>query len=803
MPLAPGTRLGPYEILSTLGGGGQGEVYRARDSRLGRDVAVKIVAADRGAAIASAARFEREWHVVASLSHSNIVALYDVGEQDGVSYAVMELLEGESLDRLIAREPVPWRHALEIGIGVATGLAAAHEKGIVHRDLKPANVFITRDGGIKVLDFGLARSAAPEDGSATTTAALDTSPGTVMGTVGYMAPEQVKGLVADQRSDIFAFGCILYELLTSTRAFKGQTAAETSAAILRDEPREITDSGRRIPIGIEPIVRRCLEKRPDQRFQSARDLAFALKARLDLSNANTMEGGEPPARPSRRTALVAAGVAAVIVTLALAAWQRGWLSAAFGPARIQSLAVLPLLNRSGPEQDYLADGVVEQLITDLGKLEGVRVISRTSSMAYKASPKPLPQIAKELHVDAVVEGSFRKDGSRVTMNVELLDAKTEKPLWSDSFDRDAGDVLVLQNEIAEQIARRIAPELDPEQTSRLRSAKRIDPAAFDAYVHGRYYFNKRTQADFDKAIAAFNQAIDILPTYAAAYAGLADTYGLIGYQNYLPPNEAFPKARAAATRAIELDANSAAAYASLGYVNLYHDWDFASAETNFKHAIALDNQLVSAHHYYSILLTALLRSEEARSEIQKARNLDPLSTNVASDMGFELYYERKYPEAVSALQEAIAASPQAPAAHVWLARTYQAQQRYDDAVKEFMAAGTGFLQWPPALAGLGHLHGVRGHRADALKVIDQLDAQRSQHYVTAYCWALVYLGMKDVPNMRLWLARAIDERSNWPVWLLKDPRWDPVRGDAEFERLVDRVGFPADARRRAAGGAAE
>ena len=664
MPLPTGARLGPYEIRSPLGAGGMGEVYRARDTRLGRDVAVRIVAEHRVGRGDAAARFEREWRTVAALSHPNVVALYDVGEYSGLSYAVMELLDGESLDRLLLRESVPWRRALEIGAEVANGLGAAHEKGIVHRDLKPANVFVTRDGGIKVLDFGLARTGQPPaEITAGATHTIDSAPGTVMGTVGYMSPEQVRGEAIDQRSDIFALGCILYELLTGSRAFAGHSSAETLASILRDQPHDLTDSGRRIPLGIDPIVRRCLEKRPDQRFQSARDLAFALRAVLDLSGGSTRNFDVPPLPPPsprwRRPALAAA----VLLVAGALGWQLGWFRPILG-GRTTSLAVLPLLNRSGdPDQEYLADGVTEQLIASLSKLDGLRVISRTSAMAYKDTRKPLPQIARELGVDSVVEGSIAREGGRVTVDAKLVDGKTEARLWQESFDRDIGDVPVIQTEIAEQIAGSIAIQIGPDARSRLRAVRRVDPAAFDAYMRGRYRWNKRTKPDLEQAVEEFRRAIDIAPTYAAAYAGLADAYALLGYQNYLSPGDAFPKARAAATRASELDATLANAYASLGYVNMYYDWDFTSAETNFKHAIALDSQLVTAHHYYSILLTALLRHDEARAEIERARNIDPLSSLVATDMGFELFYARQYPGATTALKEAIAASPGGPVAH--------------------------------------------------------------------------------------------------------------------------------------------
>ena len=797
MPLVPGIRLGPYEIVSPLGTGGQGEVYRAHDARLGRDVAIKIVA-EHGSTLASAARFEREWRAVARLSHANVVALYDVGTEQALSYAVMELLEGESLDRIIAVGALPWKRALEIGAGVASGLAAAHDKDIVHRDLKPANVFITRDGAVKVLDFGLARSGAArsEETTALKTEPLDTTPGTVMGTIGYMAPEQVKGQPADHRTDIFALGCILYEMLTGVRAFKGQTSAETMAAILRDEPKDLTDSGRHIPIGVAPIVRNCLEKSPDQRFQSARDLAFALKTRLELSDAATQVAA--PASPPSRRAYAIAGAAAIAALVLLAAWQRDWFGLVGAP-RIRSIAVLPLLNRSGSgDQDYLADGVTEQLVTNLGKINGLHVISRTSSMAYKGASKPLPEIARELNVDAVVEGSVARDGSRLKLTAGLVDARSEARLWQDSFDRDIGDALVLQSEIAEQIARKIAIEINPEERARLQSSKRIDPEAFDAYVRGRYYLNKRTKEDYDRAIAAFTRALDVDPAYAAAYAGLADTYGFMGYQNLLQPGEAFPKARAAATRAIQLDSKLADAYASLGFVNLYYDWDFTSSETNFKHALALDDQLVSAHHFYSILLTALIRADEAQKAIARARAVDPLSSAVATDMGFELYYDRRYPEAVASLKDAIGANLQGGSAltRFWLGRAYQALGRYDEAIQEWKALGPQFPAF--ALGSVGHLQAEIGRTADAMATLERIKALRATQYQTAYADALVYVGLKDFPRTKEWIGRAIDERANWIVWLLRDPRWDPIRGEPDFEKLVDRVGFPADARERAA-----
>jgi eukaryotic-like serine/threonine-protein kinase len=798
--LAPGVQLGPYRILEPLGAGGMGEVYRARDTRLGRDVALKVLSEKLAARPDALGRFEREVRTIASLAHPNILALYDVGQDKDTVYAITELLEGESLDRRLARGSLPFREAVEIGAAIADGLAAAHARGVVHRDVKPANVFVTRDGVVKILDFGLATTgrAMERAGTVSVTAVGETEPGTVLGTVGYMAPEQARGEAADERSDIFALGCILYEMLSGRRAFSGGTPAETLAAILRDEPADLEDSSGRVPPNVEAVVRRCLAKDRQQRFQSARDLAFALRALASGSAAAvpTLPSGARERRRWRRHA--AAGRLAILVLASTAALYFGsggrWISA---PA-VQSVAVLPLVNRSGdPAQAVFVDGITDELIMALARVNGLRVTSRTSAMTYKGSPKTVHTIARELGVNTLVEGSVSRSGSRVTLTAALIDAASNEHLWSDRYERDVRDVLVLQHEIAAQVARTVAVQLSSDDHARLGSGRQVHPEAFDAYVRGRYYWNKRGPGDLDRAVQEFRHAIDVQPTYAAAYAGLSDAYGQIGYQSRVPPPEAFPKAKAAAQRAIELAPNLAEPHASLGFVHMYFDWEFAAAEREYTRAIALDPSSVTAHHGYSILLAALLRPDKARREIELARVLDPLSPLVITDAGFQMYYDRRYDEALAALQDAIASNPKATLAHFWLARTYQAQGRYDAAVAEYQAAGPAVSAWPPALAGIGHLYARMGRRADAFKVLADLDEIGAREYVTPYSRALVYLGLGDREQTLAWLERSYDERANWMVWLLKDPRWDPMRGNAKFEQIVERVGFPPESRARA------
>jgi TolB-like protein/Tfp pilus assembly protein PilF len=468
---------------------------------------------------------------------------------------------------------------------------------------------------------------------------------------------------------------------------------------------------------------------------------------------------------------------------------------------MRSVAVLPLVDRSrGAGPPYFVDGITEELIATLARVRQLQVTSRTSAMSYRQTMKRLPQIARELGVDAVVEGSVVRDGGRVKITIDLIDPRSDFHIWSDVYERDVDDIVETQSEIASEIARRLAIELTPDDRARLEGGRRLDPAAYDEYVKGRYYYNQRSAPELQRAVEHFRRAIDLDPTYASAYAGLADTYSLIGYQNYLAPQEAFPKASAAARRAIDLDRNLADPHASLGYIHLYYDWDFAEAETEFKRAIELSPNLVPARHFYSILLTALLRPAEALAEIERAHSLDPLSPLVASDKGFELYYAGEYDEAAKVLRDAIAMSPAAPAPHFWLGRVFQGQGKYQEALAEYRSGGPGLAAWPPSLSGVGHLHGLLGNRTAALEVLSTLEAMAQRGFVSAYTRALVYLGLGDTAQSFEWLDRSLEERSNWMVWLLKDPRWDPVRANRRFAAIVDRVGFPEEARARATAG---
>jgi eukaryotic-like serine/threonine-protein kinase len=796
MGLTAGTRLGAYQVLAALGAGGMGEVYRAMDTRLGREVAVKVISGHLIDDPNALARFEREARTVAALSHPNIVALYDVGRQNGVVFAVMELLEGEPLERYLAPQHLSWRRALEIAVSVADGLASAHGKGLVHRDLKPANIFITEDGLVKLLDFGLAK----EDPFRSTPlgspiGAAETEPGVILGTVGYMSPEQVRGECADHRSDIFSLGCVLYEMLTRRRPFGGDTPAETLAAILRDQPAELAAADPHIPSRVDAVVRRCLEKNPDHRFQSARDLAFALREILNDSQMAPTRGTATIKTPVRRGPVLV--TASLLIVLAAVVWfdaRARSLLVPDGGGRIRSLAVLPLANLSaGSGQEYFADAMTEELTTRLATLGNWRVTSRTSVMGYRGTRKKIPEIARELGVDAILEGSVIRDGSRVKITAQLIDGRTDRHLWAATYERELESVLAIQNDVARAVAREVDVQLTPDANARLAAATRnVLPAAYDAYVRGRHAWDKRSESDLREAIRFFQQSIDADPTYAPAYAGMADCYAQLGYGSYISPEDAFPRARAAARKALELDPTLAEAHAALGYSLMYYDWNFSGAEAEFKRALELNPNSAIAHQWYAYLLAALERPlSDADAEIAIAKSLDPLSVPINIDRAYILHYYGRNEEALRSVRLALEMNPKYAPGYFWLGRIYTSEGRYADAKAALQQIGP-LRTWTPAMAVQGYLYAKSGRPQEARNVLAEFDELRRQgRYASGYAIAVIYAGLGDRERVFSYLDAAYRERSHWLVWLKRDPRWNDVRSDARFQDLVRKIGLPS------------
>ncbi|HXY07317.1 MAG TPA: protein kinase [Terriglobales bacterium] len=788
--LPVGAKLGDYEVQALIGSGGMGEVYRAHDTRLGRDVAVKVLLGLWSQDRDRLRRFEQEARAAAALNHPNIIAVFQMGTYQDAPYLVSELLEGATLREHLERGPLPVRKAIDYGVQMARGLDAAHEKGIAHRDLKPENLFVTKDGRLKILDFGLAklteRQALPDVRA--TTISAETEPGMVMGTVGYMSPEQVRGEAADYRADFFAFGAILYEMLSGKRAFRKPTAVETMSAILNEDPTEISQLGPATPQPLQRVVQRCLEKNPDQRFQSAADLAFALEALSESGRAEALTETRPKAGISQRVKAKAAGV---VLLLAFLVWFGGGRlreKLRPGARNIQSLAVLPLQNLSGdPAQDYFADGMTEELTAELSKIGAVRVISRTSAMRYKGANKSLPEIASELSVDGIIEGSVQRARDRVKITVQLIHAPTDTHVWADSYEGNMGDVLALQDDVARSIANEVKVKLTPPELTRLTSNRAVNPEAYEAYLKGRYYWSKRTPEGEQKGLEYFQQAVALDPGYAPAYSGVADSYIVLGAHRHLDVHEAFPKARAAATKALELDEGLAEAHVSLGTVKTFYDWDWAGSKREFQRALELRPNYSTAHHWYAHYLAAVGRVDEAVAEIKEARELDPFGITVNIWLARTLYYSRQYDQAIEQYRRTLELYPEWSDLHNGIGDCYALKGQLSEAVGEW-EKGLQLSGENQLADSLRHAYAAGGYTIYLRKRLDHLKASAQTEPAAPLDFAYAFAKLGDKEHALEWLEKAYNERDPW-LYLKADPVFDGLREEPRFKDLVRGMGL--------------
>jgi len=669
MPLSTGTRLGSYEILGALGAGGMGEVYRARDTKLDRDVAVKVLPEQLTASPDALARFEREAKAVAALSHPNILSIFDFGTQGAVSYAVMELLEGQTLREKLDAGAVSQRQAVDWSLQVAKGLSAAHGRGVVHRDLKPENVFVTTDGHVKILDFGLAKKmeaeASPETNAPTGTG--HTEPGTVMGTMGYMSPEQVRGLPVDHRSDIFAFGAILYELLSGKKAFKRDTSSDTIAAILKEDPPELTQSGRNVSPALDHVVRHCLEKDRENRFQTAKDVAFALSEASSSTAAAVTSGGHvaaPPPRSTKKLAVVAAAVAVLVIAAVFLARRPKSGAAAPSAAAVKRIAVLPFENLGAPEDDYFADGIADQVRGKLTSIPGVEVIARGSSTPYKKSPKSPQEIAKELSANYLLTATVRwqKGGanSRVQVSPELVEIKADGPpasKWQQPFDAALTDVFQVQSDIATKVAQALGVALAAGQEKQLSEKPTQNLAAYDAYLKGNALTLDRTDmANRRRGLAFYEEAVQLDPGFAQAWARLSLMNSLI-YSNGVPTKELRDAAQAAAEKAVSLAPAQADGYVALGGYYRLITFDFVRGREEFEKGLKLvpgNPELIRGLGYTETQLGAW---EQGLAHLQEAARLDPRSASNVTGVGTTLLQLRRPAESRAVFEQALELAP--------------------------------------------------------------------------------------------------------------------------------------------------
>jgi len=782
-----GRQLGHYQLLALLGAGGMGEVYRARDTQLDREVAVKILPPHLAQNAEALARFKREARAVAALSHPNILTIYDFGTEQGVSYAVMELLAGETLRARLSRTSVPWREAVEIGIAVAEGLAAAHAKGITHRDLKPENLFLTSAGQVKILDFGLARVkpvVAAEAQTLTSTVAETTKPGVVMGTFGYMSPEQVRGEVAEAPSDLFSLGCVLYEMISGQRAFARATPAETLAAVLKEEPPALVGAGKEIPREVEQVIRHCLAKSASERYQSGRELAADLKG--VLSGGRVSPSAPALGRPGwGRAVWLGAAVVSLLLGLAVARY----LVSGRGEA-IDSLAVLPLVNASGDaEVEYLSDGITENIINNLSQLPQLRVMARTTAFSYKGKEVDPRKVGQELNVRAVFTGKLVQRGDTLSLQADLVKTADGSQLWGERYIRQFSDLLALQEEIARHISESLRLKLSGGERQRLAKRHTTNIEAHQLYLKGRYHLGKFSEEGEKKALEYFKQAIDLDPNYALAYAGLADVYVFLS-DDYLLPKEAMPRARAAAQKALELDEMLAEAHAALAMVKYQYDWEWAEADRAFKRALELNPGYALAHNDYGNFLVVMGRFAEAQTEMDRARELDPLSPYFHVGTVWPAYFAGQYDQAIAQLRRIVALNPDFPNAYLNLGWAYARQGMNEEAIAALHKARSLNLnenEWWATIAYLGHAYAKAGQREGAQKALAELQELAKRGQGSEYGLAIVYAGLGEKDQALAALERAYQMRSTYLPLLKVEPFFDSLRSDPRFTDLLRRM----------------
>lgn len=779
MPLSTGTKLGPYKILAPIGAGGMGEVYRAHDSRLNRDVAIKVLPEHLAKDPDALARFRREAMAVAALAHPNILVLYDVGSEQDVQYAVMELLEGETLRERLSRGPLAWRKVAGFGSAIAEGLAAAHSKAIVHQDVKPANIFLTSDGRVKILDFGLAQMRKAPSESEDTATVTEAGPA-VMGTIGYMSPEQVRGDKAEAASDIFSLGCVLYEMVTGRRAFAGKSATDTMASILRDEPPAATDSGQSSSADLDRVIERCLAKNPAQRFHSAHDLAFALRS---LSSS---AGEQPPIAAPRRPGLgrVAAAVALVLILAAVGFYF--WRNRP--SRRIDSLAVLPFVNMSGSaDTDYLSDGITESLIDNLSELPDLKVMSHSAVFRYKGKEIDPRAVGRELGVRAVLTGQVTQHGSDLSVRTELVNVDDNAALWGEEYNRNLMDALAVQNDIAHQIVEKLKLRLSGSQMTRMVKRQTDNPEAYQLYLKGRHYAGKFDPENLNKGRDYLRQAIALDPNFALAFDGLSYYYSLL-FDWFEPENEVGPKALEAARKALELDPNLVEAHVELGGVHLFYDFDWGSAEREFRRALDLNPNYAIAHAWNAWYLIYMGRSSEGLAEARKAVQLDPLSAENQYLTGWFLFYSRRYAEALTEVNKALELDPSLWVSYFIQGQCYQQLGRFPEALAALKKSQEILGDNPsPPLAGEARVYALSGRRADALRTLDRLLALSQRTQVSKYAIATVYAALGDKDQAFARLNQAYDEHSFLLGSLQVDPELDPLRSDPRFQGLLQRM----------------